>query len=154
MQQFIRIRPQVFYGTPTQFAKMRAELARAAGIPLTRLHITSEDGDDVAIEVPDLDQFDIEEKNIYGEWDELPEEPLLVLLAHSDETGTIPDDAIMPLVRRLTEVKDQVYDFVLEADGENAAVAAYRNIDHVRRMLADAYAKEQEVTFHLQEVPE
>lgn len=151
MGEMLLIKPQLFYGTPTDFMRMRTALAKAAGIPTTRIHIVSEEGDDIAIEVPDLEEFDIEEKNIYGDWDELQEEPLLYLLAHSDERGVINEDHMLPLIARIRELMADVYDIVKEDSGESAATTMYRNLDHFSRMLADAYARELPVTFFLEE---
>lgn len=150
--EMLMIGKQCFYGPPLHFAKMREALTLAAGYPTLKMHITSEEGDDVAITVADLSQFALVEKNIYGEWDEPAPDPLLYLLAHSDETGVIKDEHILPLVERLSELAGPAYDAALDRYGEEQAQRIYRDLDHFTRMLADAYAREIPVEFQLEEV--
>jgi hypothetical protein len=139
-----------FYGTALAFAKMRSALAKAAGIPTVKMHIVSEDGDDVAVEVPDLDQFDLEEKNIYGEWDTPPDDPILYLLAHSDEAGDIKEEHMLPLASRLSELKVAVHDMLMEDDAETAQ-GLYRSIDHLAGTIAMSYAEGLPVEFKLED---
>lgn len=148
--EMLMITKQCFYGPPEHFNRMRAALAKAAGIPTT--HIVVNDEDDVRIEVPNLDGFDLVEKNIYGDWDEIPEDPILILLAHSDEFGDIAEEHMLPLVARLSELIPAAYDAAKDVYGEVEAHGIYNNLDHFTRMLADAYAKEWEVKFRLEVV--
>jgi hypothetical protein len=39
--------------------------------------------------------------NIEGEWERLPEDPLILLIAHSDCSGSLPVDGLLPLAERL-----------------------------------------------------
>ena len=142
-----------FYGPPLQFAQLRSALAKAAGIPTTKMHIVSEEGDDVAVEVPDLDQFDLVEANIYGSWDTPPDDPILYLLAHSDEEGVIEEEHMLPLASRLTELKGMVYDMFADEDTEKAR-GMYRAIDHLAGTIAASYAENIPVIFRIEEIPE
>lgn len=149
--QILTIGKGGFCGPPLDFAKLRVALARAAGIPITKLHVASEAGDDVAIEVPDLSNFDLIEKNLYGEWDSIPSEPLLILLAHSDETGNIVEKHMLPLSVRLRELKDAVHDMYFEEDREIAR-ALYRQIDQLAATLSESYVQGHSVEFSLEDV--
>lgn len=48
------------------------------------------------------------EANFEGEWETVPEDPLIVLVAHSDWSGVIPRDALIPLAERLDGVAERM----------------------------------------------
>lgn len=51
---------------------------------------------------PIIDWDSITEDNLYGEWERAPEDPLLILIAHSDYDGKIKAEFTKPLADRLT----------------------------------------------------
>lgn len=46
----------------------------------------------------------VTEDNIEGNWDPIPEDPLVVLAAHSDCDGELPVPVLIPLAERLEEL--------------------------------------------------
>lgn len=52
----------------------------------------------------------VTDENIGGEWEAVPEDPLIVLIAHSDCDGTIPVPALAPLADRLEGLLDKFVD--------------------------------------------
>jgi hypothetical protein len=52
----------------------------------------------------------VTDDNIAGRWDALPEDPLVVLVAHSDCDGEIPVEALLPLAERLEGLADRFPD--------------------------------------------
>jgi hypothetical protein len=51
-----------------------------------------------------------EEKNYYGQWDELPHDPLLILIVHSDCEGDILPEHATLLADRLDEILPNIDD--------------------------------------------
>ena len=89
-------------GSYTGFYMWRAELGRAAGYMM----IETLPCNDV---YPDIewDKYD-EEKVAMGKWDKTPEDPLIVLLVHSDCEGHIYPEQAGPLADRLEEILPRV----------------------------------------------
>ena len=139
-----------YRGGPTLFAKMRRALALAADIPLAHLIVDLPDSDEVVLEVPDLDGFDLVEKNIYGEWDAPPSDPILHLLAHSDEKGEIKEEHMLSLVARITELEPIAYDIINERDGLEAAQIISHRLQWFAEQLAMAYTTHRPVNFRLE----
>lgn len=50
----------------------------------------------------------ITEANLQGDWDHLPEDPLVVLIAHSDCDGRIVAEACLPLAIRLEQLAESL----------------------------------------------
>ena len=48
------------------------------------------------------------DENFVGEWESLPEDPLVILVAHSDCDGVIPVPALLPLADRLDEIASRM----------------------------------------------
>jgi hypothetical protein len=71
-------------GGYSEFLMWRALLARAAGIGTEMAELG-----EFTREIPKLDYDELNEDNIQGLWDEIPNDILVVLLAHSDEEGII-----------------------------------------------------------------
>ncbi len=85
-----------WHGAYSAFNRWRNYLARAAGYEL--LH-------DAGYEYPAFINWDeITPQNIEGVWLTTPEEPLLVIFAHSDCEGQIYPDQAGPLADRLEEL--------------------------------------------------
>lgn len=87
------------------FNRFRRELARAAGYRVP-------DDEDAYVE---LDWQDFGEGNFFGEWDEPPEDVLLVLLIHSDCEGMIPARFCDALARRILLLLPKLESFRVEA---------------------------------------
>ena len=88
-------------GPYSAFGRFREHLQDAAGWPM------SEVKDEYGIswrETTRIDWSQITEENISGIWDTMPEDPLVVLIAHSDCDGIIPADACGPLADRIEEL--------------------------------------------------
>lgn len=60
--------------------------------------------------VPDLSDFEYGNAEAEGNWKETPDDPLLVLLAHSDWLGCIHPAQAGPLSERLTELLPLITD--------------------------------------------
>jgi hypothetical protein len=86
-----------WHGAYGAFSRWRDQLARTAGYELAKL-----DGDHR--EVILIDWGHIVPKNYYGEWDRMPADPLILLIAHSDCEGVISSEHAGPLANRLEEL--------------------------------------------------
>ena len=51
-----------------------------------------------------IDWGHVSEDNLFGEWDKTPDDPLLVLIAHSDCEGVIHPEQAIPLANRIEEL--------------------------------------------------
>jgi hypothetical protein len=118
------------------FSRWRTELARAAGYELREPTLR-----DPCEYVLPWDEF--EEKNYFGEWDELPgDDPLLFLLVHFDCDGVIHPQQGIHIARRLEQLlplldesksgghiqsmRARTQQFI---DGLNAAAAAGEDVE-------------------------
>lgn len=146
----LRVGDNLYHGGPTGFAKMRKALALAAGIPLTHIDIVVENGEEVRLEVPDLTQFDLVLENIYGEWETPPPDPILYLLAHSDESGEIKREHMVELVYRIMALTDDAAGIILERDGEEEAKYIRDRLVWFSNHLAMAYDTNRPVEFKLE----
>lgn len=84
-----------WHGAYSSFNTWRNKVAEAAGYKM-------KDFDGVV--GPDIDWDSITEDNLYGEWERAPEDPLMILIAHSDCEGKIPAEYTKPLADRLTQL--------------------------------------------------
>ena len=145
------VRPECFNGTVLLFLKMRCALAAAAGIPLTPLVVETADGDPVTLHAPDLSAYALVEDNLYGKWETPPDDPILYLLAHSDETGRIDEAHMMPLCARITELEPEAHRLTLERYDAEEARKVSSACQTFAKGLANAYVAHQYVEFRLQE---
>lgn len=83
-------------GPYSAFRRFRNDLARAAGHEIN--------ADDKDYWKPEWDALPNVMDKIMGEWDEPPDDPLLVLLIHSDCDGVIKAEHVAPLRARLEEL--------------------------------------------------
>jgi len=90
-----------FSGAYSAFNRWRNELARVAEYAFANY-----DG----IEAPSIDWGHISEKNIMGYWKKLPDDPLVILIAHSDCEGIIQHSHARALANRLSELIDKLPD--------------------------------------------
>lgn len=88
-----------WHGSYPGFTQWRNALAHAAGYDLLAEH-----ADLRVIVVPDLPEEIWDGNHHLGDWDETPEDPLLVLLAHADNEGRIEAHHAGPLADRLEEL--------------------------------------------------
>lgn len=86
-----------WHGAYSAFTRFRNELAVAAGYELTRY-----DGTFFDIVKLDWDRF--VEKNYYGDWDTPPDDPLMILIVHSDCEGEIPTEYCEHLANRIEQL--------------------------------------------------
>lgn len=81
-----------WHGAYSAFTRWRNVVSEAGNYTLVK---------DGYYTVPDLDWTAFTEGNLLGEWDELPEDPLVVLIVHSDCDGELPVAILTPLADRL-----------------------------------------------------
>ena len=128
---------EAWSGAYGAFTRWRHKIAEAAGYEIAKVEGQYGPSDTVLI-----DWGHIQEKNYSGEWDEIPSDPLIVLIAHSDCDGVIHPEHAAPLADRLEELipllpegeapghvrdwRDKTRQFV---DGLRAAVAADEDVD-------------------------
>lgn len=82
-------------GAYSAFSRFREEVALAAGYKIV------EDG---IYRYTDIDWSVITDENLQGEWETPPDDPLLVLLIHSDCDGKIPVAYCEHLATRLEQI--------------------------------------------------
>jgi hypothetical protein len=90
-----------WHGAYGSFSRWRDELARVAGYEFRQLESEFKPFPDV-----DWDKYhaDLINGPLMGRWDETPEDPLLVLIVHSDCDGWIYHAQTKALADRLTEL--------------------------------------------------
>ena len=98
-------------GSYTWFCKWRDRLAEAAGYEFEP-DPRPWDPDDRIVMLP---PGSVTDETLMGVWDETPEDPLVVLLAHSDCDGDIYPAQAVPLADRLEEIKGLLPDDEYEA---------------------------------------
>lgn len=77
----LRVSYGAFEGPYSSFNRMRDAIVEATGLKIN------------------WDDYEI--KNFFGNWDELPQDPLVVLIVHADHEGYIPAEVVTPLADRL-----------------------------------------------------
>lgn len=108
----ICVRPGTFEATPLQFMDWRLLLAKTAGYK-----VVGWEHDEILYLVPDLDYENIDYANLMGVWEEEPEDILVVLLAHSDEAGSIPCEFLPKLIERIQELLPDLHMYSEHAQG-------------------------------------
>lgn len=91
---------EAWCGAYSAFNRWRQTIAEAAGY--AKWDVRGDDG--VHFKATMIDWDHITEANLYGEWSELPSDPLLVLIAHSDCDGEIHPEHAGPLAERLEDL--------------------------------------------------
>ena len=109
-------------------------MAVAAGYEIRK----ERDDDYGEYDVIDIDWTSYEEKNYYGEWDEDPKDPLIVLFVHSDCEGVIKCRHLEPLYHRLVSILPSF------APADEMAWATLRFL----KGLAEAARRGEDVDFH------
>ena len=129
-----------WHGAYSAFTRWRNTIALAAGYKLVKL-----DPQNPWYECPDINWDAVTEENLYGVWERVPEDPLILLIAHSDCDGEIRVRDAGPLADRLEELLPKVSS--LEDDGGhigNWAKKTQAFIDGLRL----AVEKNESVEFH------
>lgn len=88
-----------WHGAYSSFYQWRMAVAEAADLPMEQSDKDGPFGDRWM--VPALWHQGFDSANYLGHWDELPEDPLTVLIVHSDCDGIIPAAATASLADRL-----------------------------------------------------
>jgi hypothetical protein len=86
-----------WHGPYSAFSRWRVALQAAAGWPLDEVA----DPPFTFIESRVINWAALNDGNFEGRWESIPEDPLIVLIAHSDCSGLIPVPALIPLAERL-----------------------------------------------------
>lgn len=131
-----------WHGAYGSFARWRNELARAAGYGLAKQPL-SEDYPGVTTEQPDLDWDSFAPENYQGEWARTPDDPLIVLLAHSDCDGVIHPEQGRALADRLEELLPSITADAFHSPGNHRQRAEQFILG-----LRTAAAANEDVDFH------
>ncbi len=124
-----------WHGAYSAFSKWRNKLAEVAGYSF---HL--EEG---IFETPTVDWGHLQ-GNIQGKWDKTPDDPLLVLIAHSDCDGAIYPKQAKPLADRIEELLPLLPDGDAGGHIGNWREKTQLFIDGLR----DAHKHRQIVRFH------
>lgn len=88
-------------GPYSAFSRWRDALCVAAGWHLEEVR----EPDGFKYQWPrEVSDAGLTDENYEGVWETIPEDPLVVLIAHSDCEGAIPVEALVPLADRLEEL--------------------------------------------------
>jgi hypothetical protein len=93
-----------WHGAYSAFMKWRHAVAEAAGYAIWPVMTDMGFGTPMPQDTIMLDWGHVSDDNLMGEWDELPHDPLLLILAHSDCEGIIKKEFCQPLANRLKEI--------------------------------------------------
>lgn len=94
-----------WHGAYSSFGRWRNAVAVAGGYTLKPAETTYGPREFVDI---DWDAF--EDRNLMGEWDRLPEDPLLLLIVHSDCDGELKPEACRWLALRMERLLPDITD--------------------------------------------
>ncbi len=124
-----------WHGAYSSFNVWRDKVAEVAGYEMKIIDGKS---------APVIDWDSITEDNIYGEWERAPEDPLLILIAHSDCDGKIKAEFTKPLADRLTPLVQ------LMPDGEGPGHIGYwrKKTQQFIDGLLDAHSNDEDVEFY------
>jgi hypothetical protein len=105
-----------FHGAYSAFTRWRNEVAKAAGYWVVPVKWP-----DMGYETESvlLEWHRYEDRNFKGEWDDMPADPLILLIVHSDADGEIKPEHCVPLADRLEGLLPKL-------DGEGAGHIAAR----------------------------
>lgn len=96
-----------WHGAYSAFTTWRNKIAEVAGYQVTRIVW---DEDRYNPPQPVIDWGHVTKAQLMGEWEETPDDPLLVLIAHSDCEGKIHPEQAEPLADRLEELLPRLPD--------------------------------------------
>jgi hypothetical protein len=78
----VSLSENTFDGSCTYFNKLRCFIAKLAGYEIKTIEYTF-----CKTSCIDLDYSKYSKKNYFGDWDKIPEDPLIILFVHSDCDG-------------------------------------------------------------------
>lgn len=110
-----------WHGAYSAFSRWRNYVAKTAGYVIAK--VTWDDVGYPADTVM-LEWHRYEAKNYYGQWDTLPDDPLIILIVHSDCEGEIKPQHATILADRLEEILQDMEDE--PANGHIAYHGGYR----------------------------
>lgn len=111
---------ECWHGAYSAFSRWRNAVAVAAGYMVAPVKWPGMGYETDSILI---DWGHIEEKNYSGEWDAMPADPLIILIAHSDCDGEIKPEHCTPLADRLEELVPLLSD---EGGGHIAARGGFK----------------------------
>lgn len=120
-----------FQNTHSTFSEWRNEIARVAGYKFEERADVYE-GKVYWFTVPALNWNKISDENAYGRWKKTPNDPLVVLLAHSDCEGVIHPEQGIALANRLEKLIDRIPEPKQEEDNDFPWLRTYQ--DNYREM--------------------
>ena len=131
-----------WHGAYSAFTRWRTKLAEIAGYLVLPLPGEVKPGETyqrdprLTYPVTFIDWGHVTEDNLYGKWEKTPDDPLIVLIAHSDCDGLIYPEQASPLADRLEQLLP-----LLEGDG-GGHIGDYRSktqefITGLREAIAD-----------------
>jgi len=111
------------YGT---FSEWRLILAKAAGYRTAKFSFNN-DPSSIREEVL-VDWGHLSPKNIFGEWDEAPEDSLLILIVHSDCDGFINRQDLPALIERLKALLPRIKKTAISHGCDEMSASKYEDI--------------------------
>jgi len=87
-----------WHGAYSAFSRWRNEIAKVAGYWVTKVEDGIYNSETIIVDWGHL------QDKLYGDWDKTPDDPLLVLIAHSDCEGEIKPEQAKPLADRLEQL--------------------------------------------------
>jgi hypothetical protein len=93
-----------WHGAYSAFDRFRNELAKAAGYDIASVVRDSGFHRDEIL----IDWGHVTEANLMGIWEKTPDDPLIVLIAHSDCEGVIKPEQAGPLADRMESLLDKL----------------------------------------------
>lgn len=108
------VQPGNFNCSYGKFSEMTNKMALAAGYAVWPVFVGSRSYKCIK-ETVMIDWGHITSNNLMGIWDEVPSDPLLILLAHHDHTGVIKHEHCMILCNRIEEVRAKIAELELVA---------------------------------------
>jgi len=130
-----------FRAAYSTFSRFRNDLAESAGYAVEVIRWT----DAFTYPTTLLDWGHITDENIQGIWEKTPDDPLVVLIAHSDCDGIIAVEQQLPLAERLEELAKDMPDLTGE-EGECWAVR--HQTLRFAKGLREAHSKNEDVEFY------
>lgn len=125
-----------------QFSEWRNYLARAAGYEVAQVKGENELW---GRPIPLIDYGHMEYKNYFGEWDTLPEDPLLLLFVHSDCEGILEPEHCRMIADRLEDLLPRLIDEPLPGNRAHYPSFYQRTVTFLRAMRAAEMAGERAV---------
>ena len=92
-----------FKGSYTTFHRWRNYIAEIAGYMVSEIPDYYPD-----TEIPVIDWGHITEENLMGDWEKIPEDPLIILIAHHDYKGYLFPNYNLLIAQRLESLLDKI----------------------------------------------